>query len=159
MRRFHFFILLLLIGVTSIWSQTKVPPPGWYEGDALAESSLSGIWWVKVPFRFVDNGTSVEAIKNEVPWSPRYVTFEKDGIIYKSGLGRDEKKTAVGVWLLKDGKLYLTIVGLSLELSYYMVQNDKILVAGISKLGNENIAVAGMLIRLREGQAMDMNEE
>jgi len=89
----------------------------------------------------------------------QYVTFDSQGIIYRSSLGRDGPRSAVGVWLLKDERLELAISSMTLDLQYYMVQNDKIMVAGTCRMGASTFAVAGLLIRLREGQAVEMLEE
>jgi hypothetical protein len=152
-------LALLLGGASSAFSQSRVPPPGWSEGDPLTPAALDGIWWVRIPFRFDLERSSVKETRQEVPWTPRYVTFDSQGIIHQSGLSRGEKRPAVGVWLLTDGRLQLSISSMTLDLDCYMVQNDKILVAGTCTTGAATFAAAGMLLRLREGDAVQMIEE
>lgn len=48
---------------------------------------------------------------------------------------------------------------MTLGLQYYMVQNDKIVVAGTCRMGASTFAVAGLLARVREGRAVEMLEE
>lgn len=58
-----------------------------------------------------------------------------------------------------DERLEPAISSMTLGLQYYMVQNDKIVVAGTCRMGASTFAVAGLLARVREGRAVEMLEE
>jgi hypothetical protein len=154
-----FALFVLLACGAGLHAQVRVPTPTWFEGQQVTEGALSGIWWVKFPLRFVEDGDGLVVSREAIPWTPTYVTFDKGGIIRQSGVARGEPRTAVGVWMLVDGTLSLTISDMTIDLQAYVVQNDKILVAGICRLDGQKIPVAGMLLRMRESDAMEMMQE
>ncbi len=151
---------MLLISSATAWAQSNMaPPPGWFDGDAVTDSSLSGIWWLKIPFAAAIHGEGIDVFEQETIVTSRYLRFGPNGILLRSTLSNDEPPSAVGVWLLKDGKLFLTFSSVSLELECYMVRDDRILVAGTRLVGKDKSAVFGVLNRIREGNLEPVFED
>jgi hypothetical protein len=149
---------ILLAAFGQICAQVKGPPPDWSEGDKLTKVALNGVWWVKIPFRFESDGASIATIRRELPWSSPYVAFDEQGIIYQRTLTGPQSRNAIGVWLLQDDRLEISVSNMSLELDYYMVQPDKIVVAGNCTIGKLSFAVAGVLLQLQPGYPVQMEE-
>jgi hypothetical protein len=153
-------LLMLLISPAATWAQSNMaPPPGWFDGDTVAEASLAGIWWLKIPFTAAANDKGMNVRKQETNITSKYLKFGANGILFRSSLSNDEPPSAVGVWLLKDDKLFLTFSNVSLELECYMVRDDRILLAGTRLMGKDNAVVFGMLNRVREAHLQPLLEE
>ena len=152
-------LLILLVCAAPGWAQTNIALPGWFEGNPLTEASLSGIWWIKIPFEMETQNNKIEVVKQETILSARYVIFGENRIVYRSTLSHKEPVSAVGVWLLQEGKLFISISSINLELTYYMVRDDSILVSGIAEMGDNKSMVAGVLNRVQGGRPKQLMEE
>jgi len=152
-------LLYLVLSSFAVWPQTATTPPGWFEGDAITEASLSGIWWINIPFQFKQKDSSVAVVKQELNFASKYMEFGPGGIIHKSNLDGKESIPAIGVWMLKDNKLTLTFAGINLELNCFMVHNDKILIAGDCQIGQERTVVSGILYKLTDKADIQIMQE